>query len=160
LRIHRVTRLYLLRHRTAGASLLLAALLGQPGCHDNNTNVIAPTPAPPVVDTLTGTLTPFSARIHGFVVLNAGLVTATLTDFVEPDPDPDPDNPTVVGLDIGTLVGTTCQVVVSRTDVVVGQAVSGAATAAGNLCVRIFDSSNTGLPSTSGLAYTITVNHF
>lgn len=159
---HRVTnycatKLRLIRPRTAGASLLLAALLCQPGCEDDTT-IIAPTPPTNVVDTFSGTLTPYSARIHGFGVMNPGSVSAILTELSEPDPDPDPDALTVVGVDIGTLIGSTCQVVVSRVDVTKNQSVTGAATSAGALCVRIYDVSAAGL--SMPVNYTLTLSHY
>ncbi len=147
-----------MRPRTTGASLLLAALLCPAGCDDNNTTIVAPTPPTNVVDQFSGTLTPFSARIHGFGVMNPGSVSAILTDLAEPDPDPDPDAATVVGVDIGTLIGSTCQVVVSRVDVTKTQSVTGTATTAGALCVRIYDVSASGLPMP--LTYTLTLSHF
>jgi hypothetical protein len=138
--------------------LLLAATLMSAGCDDDNTTIIPPTPPPQITEEFTGTLTPNSVRIHDVRVSNAGAVTAILTDIAEPDPDPDPDNPVVVGLDIGTLVGPICQVVVSRVNTTEGQANTATATTAGSICIRIYDVSPSGLPGP--LDYTITVTHF
>jgi hypothetical protein len=63
-----------------------------------------------------------------------------------------------VGVDIGTYVGSTCQVVVSNVTVIKSQSVTGTATAAGPLCVRIYDVSATGLSASVG--YTLTLSHF
>jgi hypothetical protein len=156
---NRVQTLFHMRHGTTRALLLLAALAGGvAGCDDDNTVTVAPTPPVNVVDTFSGTLTPYSVRIHGFAVAGPGTVSAILTEFVEPDPDPDPDTPTLVGVDIGTLVGTTCQVVVSKINMTKGQSVTGASTTAGALCVRIYDVSDAGLPMP--LSYTLTLSHF
>lgn len=157
---YRFTNYSSMRHLNR-TSLFVAALTGvlcTPACDDNNTTVIAPTPPPSITETISGNLTPFSARIHFFQVQNPGPVTASLTALAEPDPDPDPDNLTRVGLDIGTGVGTACQVVVSRTDVFQTQGVAGSATAAGTLCVRIYDVGDTGLPAK--VDYTITITHY
>ena len=155
---HRLETYRLLRPSTPGC-LLLAAVLGTAGCDNNNNNgIIAPTPPPSITESVSGNLTPFSARIHYFPIVNAGAVTASLTELIEPNPDPSPDNPTVVGLDIGTAVGTACQVVVSRTDVFKTQGVAAQATAPGTLCIRIYDVSSTGLPAS--VDYTVTVTHF
>lgn len=145
-------------HSTTRAALALTGLLCSAGCGDDDVTVIAPTPPVPVTDTVSGTITPFSARIHPFGVQNPGAVSAILTELAEPDPDPDPDKATTLGLDIGTLIGSACQVVVSRTDVAKGQSIVATATAAGNLCVRVFDPTDTGLPMP--LAYTIAFTHF
>ena len=138
--------------------LLLAATFVSAGCDDDNTTIIPPTPPPQVNEEFSGTLTPNSVRIHEVRVSNAGAVTAVLTDITEPDPDPDPDNPVVVGLDIGPRVGPIWQVVVSRVNMTEGQANTATATTAGNICIRIYDVSPSGLPG--AVDYVITVRHF
>jgi hypothetical protein len=145
------------RPRICAAFLLLATLV-LAGCDDNNTTIVPPTPPASITETFTGNLGPNSVRIHNLIVLNPGNVTATLTEIAEPDPDPDPDNAVIVGVDIGTLVGPFCQVVVSRVTMSRGQALTATATQAGTLCVRIYDVSAMGLPS--AVDYTLTVTHF
>jgi hypothetical protein len=140
------------RPTTLRAVLLVTAILAA-GCGDDDPLPTEPTPPQQVTETIEGTLTPFSARNHGFQVLNPGIVTATLTAIEQPNPEP-----TTVGLDIGTMIGNTCQVVVSNNRVTQALAVTATATAAGTLCVRIYDTYDAGLPSP--VQYTITVVHF
>lgn len=136
---------------TAAFALLFASLLASAGCgDDDNNNPIDPTPPTQVTETVNGTLTPFSARVHQFQTQAPGTVSATLTEITPSD--------TVVGLDLGTWTGTACQVNVARPSTTTGGAVIGTATTVATLCVRIYDVSDTGLPAT--VPYTITVTHF
>ncbi len=50
-----------------------------------------------------------------------------------------PDNTVTVGLSLGTWNGESCQTVIARDSTVVGNSIVGAASAAGNFCVRVYD---------------------
>ena len=98
---------------------------------------------------------PFSASIHEFSVPTPqDTSSATLTDIDRPDP-----NAATVGrlrprhLDRRALPGRR-----RATQHQSSAAVTGTATAAGSLCVRIYDVSDTGLPAP--VNYTLTVTHF
>lgn len=150
-------RSYCVKRPTLGAlvmSVTLAGTLSVAGCGNDDPPATTPTPVSPVTEAVSGTLTPFSARIHGIQVQNAGTISATLTSLTQLQPDVN----TVVGLDIGTLIGSTCQVVVSRTDVTVNVSVTGTATAAGSICIRVYDITQTGL--TAPVDYAVTVVHY
>jgi len=93
---------------------------------------------PPTVrsDTFSGVLTKNSAFTHPFVVGDAGDVSVfliTSTDAAHPD--------VVVplGVSLGTWNGSSCAIVIANDNVSQGSSISGRATAAGNLCVRVYD---------------------
>ena len=138
-------------HRSIIASvLLLGAVLASAGCGDDDTPPTTPTPPPQVSITFDGTLTPFSARIHDFPIQNPGTVDATLTTLTPAD--------AVVGIDLGTWNGVSCQITVARASASQGDAVAATATTVARLCVRLWDPSETGLAAP--VPYTITVRHF
>jgi hypothetical protein len=149
---------------TLGAFLLTAALASA-GCDDDNVTVPTPTPPTTISETLTGNLTPNSVRIHALQVQAPGNITASYTALVQPSTAVDADGDgaldiqtdLTLGLDIGTLVGANCQVVVSRVNVGLNSAVSATATAAGSICVRVYDSSASGL--SGPVDYTVAVIH-
>jgi hypothetical protein len=138
-------------HRWTIVSALLLAVSVSAACGDDNDDVTpAPTPPPQVTETFQGTLTPASARIHDFRVDNPGSVSATLTEITPSD--------TVVGLDLGTWTGTTCQITVARRSATQGDGVGGTATTVATLCVRIYDIGDPALGA--AVPYTLTVTHF
>jgi len=93
------------------------------------------TPAPTTTDTFQGTLNPNGARTFSFSTQAAGAITATLTSVT-------PDSTTTVGMALGTWNGTACQVILANDSAVQGTVLIGASTAAGSLCVRIYDVGN------------------
>ena len=51
-----------------------------------------------------------------------------------------PDNNTIpIGLSLGTWNGATCSVVIASDNISPGASLTGRATSAGNLCVRVYD---------------------
>jgi hypothetical protein len=141
-------------YRSTTLIALLATTVLTAGCGDDPPPLVAPTPPVSISEEFTGTLTPFSARIHAFVAVTAGQVSATLTEIDQPDPNA----ATVVGLDLGTWTGVFCQVTIARPSTIQGGVVNGTATTAGSLCVRIYDVSDTGLPA--AVNYKLSVTHF
>jgi hypothetical protein len=136
-------------------SLCCSLTLVAAGCGSDDPVGPGPTPISPVSETIAGELTPFSVRIHTVAVQNAGAVTITLTEIAPNDLN----DPTRVGVDLGTAVNpTTCQVVVSSTSITQAGSVTGTATSAGTICVRIYDPTAQGLPGP--VTYTMTVTHF
>jgi len=156
----------LIRRSTTLGAFLLTAALSSAGCGDDSVPVPTPIPANPITESIVGNLTPNSVRIHGLQVQSPGAITATYVSLAQPstatdadgDGVPDPQTDLTLGLDIGTLIGATCQVVVSRVNVGLNQAVSGVATSTGSICVRVYDSSTTGMPGP--VDYTVVVTHF
>ena len=136
--------------KTRFAFLLIAAVAAA-ACGNNKTVPTTPSaPAQSIVETFSGTLTPFSARTHVFTTNNAGDVIVQLTAL-------DPADATV-GLSVGTSNTSACQTGVSTEAATLNYALSGVSKAAGTLCVHIYDPSDTGLPAP--VNYTIQVTHF
>ena len=129
---------------------LLAAALLTGGCGDDDIPTTNPTPPTQLTDTFEDTLTPFSARVHVFVVQAPGTVNVTLTAITPED--------TVVGLDLGTWNGVSCQITIARPATSQGGALAGTATTVAQLCVRVYDVNPMGLPAAT--PYVVTVNHF
>ncbi len=136
--------------KTRIALLLVTALMAA-ACGSNDTAITPSQPPNSVVETFSGTLTPFSARTHVFSANNAGDVVVQLTAL-------DPSD-TTVGLSLGTSNTFACQSSsVSTEKATLNQSLSGVTTAAGTLCVHIYDPSDDGLPGP--VTYTLQVTHF
>jgi len=125
--------------RLFGRVLLLVAVAGL-GAACGQKDPFLPTgpTTPPTVqtETFSGTLTKNSAYTHPFVVGDAGDVSVFLirsTDAAQPD------NTVSLGVSLGTWNGTSCAIVIANDNVSQGSSISGRATAAGNLCVRVYD---------------------
>jgi len=132
---------------------MLTAVLALATACDSDTPV-APIVTPPtyVTDTFPldnpGTLTVNGAITHDFSVKTGGDVQAVLTSF-------GPDSTTNVGLGLGTWNGTACQLIIANDNARQGTILSGRATDAGGLCVRIYDVGK----MTEPLQYRISVTH-
>ena len=133
-------------------TLLLTAALAAAACgSDNKTPTTPATPAQSIVETFSGTLTPFSARTHVFSSNNAGDVIVQVTALDPAD--------SVVGLSVGTSNTFACQSGVSTEEASLSKpSLSGVTRAAGTLCVHIYDPSDAGLPGP--VTYTLQVTHF
>jgi hypothetical protein len=130
---------------------LFMAALAATACGNNNTTPTTPAqPAQAIVETFSGTLTPFSARTHVFSSNNAGSVIAQVTALDPPD--------TVVGLSLGSSNSFSCQTSLSTEQATLNSSLSGVTSAAGTLCVHIYDPSDTGLAGP--VNYTLQVTHF
>jgi len=127
---------------------LLAAAVFATGCGDD---AVDPTPAPTpvaITETFDGTLTVNGAITHPFGVQQTGAVVAALTALEPSD--------AVIGLSIGTWNGVTCAVVLANDNATTAASVTGAATATGNYCARVYDVGKL----TRAIAYQVTVTHF
>ena len=130
------------------AVLALAAALTAAACgNDSITTPTTPT-TPTVTDTFNGTLTPNGGLTHTFITARSGSITATLTSL-------GPDSGLTVGLLLGTWNGNACGVQLAKDNAVQGSFINGAASAAGSLCVRIYDVGQL----TGPVDYQITVLH-
>jgi hypothetical protein len=120
-------------------------------CSDSTSST--PTTATPttIQDTFSGTLNQNGAATNQFTTLQSGTVTATLSSLVAPDSSSPPN----VGLALGTWNGNSCTAVLSKDSANVSSSITGNVSAAGVLCVRIYDVGNI----TTSVDYTINVNH-
>ena len=136
-------------HRLIPRFLVLAAVVVLASCGDDEINTpTAPTPPVPITETFSGSVTRNGAVTHSFTTQASGTVTATLTALAA-------DEGTKVGLALGTFNGVACQLVITKDDAVSGTVVTGAVSALGSLCVRIYDTG--GLTQTAD--YEIQVAH-
>jgi hypothetical protein len=131
-------------------SLLAVVLLA--ACNNSSTSTpAAPSTPPPstVTESFSGVLPPQGSATYFFTVANTGSVTATLTTL-------SPDSTLVVGISLGIWNGTSCRLIIANDQATQGTFISGNLSAAGNLCVRIYDSrSNVAAPET----FQLTANH-
>lgn len=135
--------------RAALAGVFCAATLSAVGCGDDDpTTPTSPTTPVIVNETFAGTITRNGAATHSFSAQASGTVTATLTALAA-------DEGTKVGLALGTFNGSACQLVITKDDAVQSTTVTGAVSALGNLCVRIYDVGD----FTQNVDYEILVSH-
>jgi hypothetical protein len=128
--------------------LAVILALGAAACGDDTTTTPTTTTPVTVTDTFAGTLTPSGGASYSFTTAQSGQVTATLTTLA-------PDSALIVGFSLGTWNGNSCQLVITKDQATQSSYVIGAASAAGSLCVRIYDVGNVIDPAT----YVIQVNH-
>ncbi len=118
----------------------LVAVLALAACGDDFETPTAPTEPTIVTETFSGTVTPRGAQAHSFSTQASGAVTATLK-FLVPDP-------TVrMGFALGTWNGSSCTLVIAKTDAVEATVIIGAVSALGSLCVYIHDVGNLTAPA-------------
>ena len=129
-------------------ALLVVAVVGTAAACDDNNNFSTPTgpTTPPTVltETFSGTLVKNAAFTHPFTVNDAGDVSVFLLQSADPA---HPDNNAIpIGVSLGTWNGVSCAVVIAsdsimpvNTDNPSQGRLTGRATAAGNLCVRVYD---------------------
>lgn len=130
---------------TLGVSVSLAAFTAACGgdLTDLETN-----PSITVTETFQSTLNPGGGTTHVFVVSGQGTIQATLTALGD-------DNTRVVGLALGNWNTNACQLAVANDNAFVSQALVATVSAAGNICVRVYDSK--GVPDAT--SYTLEVVH-
>ena len=116
------------------ALLLVCASLPVGACGGDAPVPTSPTPGGPtsVTETFAGELNRNGARTHTFLAQASGTITATL-DTLEPD------TTAAIGLSLGTWNGSACQIVIANDNAAKNAVVVGAASTAGNLCVRVYD---------------------
>ena len=116
--------------------LALVASLVMASCGDDEPQTpTTPTPPTIITETFSGTLTRNGGATHPFANGASGTVTATLTLLMA-------DEGTKVGLALGTFNGSACQLVITKDDALQGTTVTGAVSALGTLCVRVYDTGN------------------
>jgi hypothetical protein len=118
--------------------LTAVAALGSACGSSSSSTPTTPSTLPTVLtETFSGTLSRNAAYTHTFSVIDAGDVSVFLTQSVDPA---NPDNNAIpVGVSLGTWNGTSCAIVIANDSISPGASITGRATAAGNLCVRVYD---------------------
>jgi hypothetical protein len=129
------------------ALLLVAALLAAGGCSNNALTTATTTPCP-CTDTFSGTLSQSGAFTHTFTITQLGSLTATITSL-------SPNTAQILGLQLGVWNGTSCTAASSIDTATTGSAITLNASAAGVLCVRLYD---TGF-ITAPVLYVLSVVH-
>ena len=151
--------------RLFGRALLLVAVTAVASACDDRRNNFNPTgpSIPPTVqtETFSGTLFKNAAYTHPFAVTDAGDVMVFLLQSVDPA---HPDNNAIpIGVSLGTWNGVSCAIVIASDSVMPVNndnpsqgRLTGRATAAGNLCVRVYD-----VGFVPGAAnYELLINHY
>ncbi len=144
------------RFRNPKFLLLGLAIVMMTACSDNTLSQLAAasaTAAAPQTDTFTGTLSQNGAFTHVFTITTLGAVTVTITSLA-------PNASQLVGLSLGVWTGTACSTSPatggSSSDVATaGSSITLNATAAGNLCARLYDVGFV----TSPVLYTMQITH-
>ena len=146
-----------MRRLLARALMLILVAGTASACSNNNSTPTTPTsPTFPTVltETFDGALTQNAAYTHPFSVGAAGSVSVFLISSV------DASNPTnnqiPLGVSLGTWNGASCAIVIANDNVSPGSSITGTATAAGNLCVRVYD---VGFVPSSSDNYELLVDH-
>jgi len=126
------------RFRRALLLVAIAAVAAACGSSNNSSLPTTPTTLPTVLtETFSGVLNKNSAYTHPFVVTDSGDVSVFLTASADPG---NPDNNAIpLGVSLGTWNGVSCAVVIANDNITPGSSITGRATAAGNLCVRVYD---------------------
>jgi hypothetical protein len=118
-------------YRVSCRALLLAVAFVATGACNNNT-ITPPTPSSPVTDTYSGTLTKNGAFTHAFSILSLGSITASIVSL-------SPNSAQIVGLQLGVWNGTSCTAASSTDTATTGSSITLTASAAGVVCVRLYD---------------------
>lgn len=125
-----------MRRVTGGLIVALGLTVAVAGCDPNiTTPTPTPTSNPVITESFSGTIGPGGAATFSFSTAASGFLTATLKSLT-------PDSTIEIGLALGTFNGVTCQLTITNDKALVGQAVSGSASGAGGICVRIYDANN------------------
>src|SRR5687767_8095604 len=127
--------------------LLTATMLA--GCGDDDPVDIPSQPTPvAVTETFNGTLTVNGAQTHSFPVDRPGSVSAQVKTLS--------DQAATLGISLGTYNGSSCAIMISKTDAVLNSTVVGTATTAGQFCVWLNDVGRL----TAGVDYSVDVTHY
>ena len=141
--------------RLIPAILLLAVMGTAAGCNDNNvttptTTTTTTTTTATTTETFTGTLNMNGAASFPFTAAAAGTITATLTTVA-------PDATVPIGLSLGSLTGTSCQISIANDAATQSAIVTGTVTAAASLCARVYDTGK--VTAAQPVSFTVTIVH-
>ena len=131
-------------------SFMQLAAMTLAGCSSDDDLPETPTQPTPVqvTESFSETLNVNGARTHRFNVDRAGTVAAQLKALS--------DQTATIGVSLGTFNGSSCAILISKTDAVLNSTVTGTAQSTGQFCVWVNDVGRL----TSGVAYTIDVTHY
>jgi hypothetical protein len=118
--------------RFSGRALLLTMATLALGACNNTPIVTTPTPSTPVTDLYSGTLSKNGAFTHAFSISSLGSITTTIVSLA-------PDSTQIVGLQLGVWNGTSCTAASSTDTATTGSSITLTASAAGIVCVRLYD---------------------
>jgi hypothetical protein len=115
------------------AVVMMAALVSS-ACSGNNTPTAPTLPdVATTTETFAGSININGAATHTFFTTGIGNVSATLTGL-------EPAEIGTIGLSMGTWNGVSCAIVIASDKAVVTHVVTGVvSTAAGSLCIRVYD---------------------
>jgi hypothetical protein len=139
---------------TLRAVLLAVAVLTAGACsNDTLSSLTTPTTPTTFTDTFTGTLSKNGAFTHSFTTASLGPITATIVSL-------SPTASQIVGMSLGVWTGTACSTSpatggASSDVATTGSSITLNATAAGSLCVRLYDVGFISDP----VLYTLQVSH-
>ena len=120
-------------YRYRSRALLLAVAILAMGACSNSALTTATTTAPcPCTDTFSNTLSVNGAFTHTFTITNLGSVTAAIVSL-------GPNSAQILGFGLGVWNGTSCTVASSSDIATTGSTITLNASAAGTLCVRLYD---------------------
>jgi hypothetical protein len=136
-------------------AVLAAATVGAMSACSNDTLSSLTTPTTPTTftDTFTGTLSKNGAFTHSFTTATLGGITATIVSL-------QPTSTQIVGMSLGVWTGAVCSTSpqtggASSDTATTGSSITLNATAAGSLCVRLYDVGFIDQP----VLYTLQVTH-
>jgi len=142
-------------YRLSSRAILLAVAVLATGACSNDTLSSLTTPTTPTIftDTFTGTLSKNGAFTHSFTTASLGAVSASIVSL-------QPTSTQIVGLSLGVWNGSACSTSPatggSSSDIATtGSSITLNATAAGSLCVRLYDVGFINDP----VLYTLQVTH-
>jgi hypothetical protein len=141
------------RHIVRGV-LIAGAVVAMSACsNDTLSSLTTPSTPQSFTDTFVGTLSKNGAFTHSFTTASLGGVTATIVNL-------QPTSTQIVGMSLGVWTGVVCstspQTGGASSDVATtGSAITLNATAAGSLCVRLYDVGFIDQP----VIYTLQVTH-
>ena len=124
--------------RIVRALLTTAAIVTMGACsNDTLSSLTTPTTPTTFTDTFTGTLSKNGAFTHSFTTATLGGITATIVAL-------QPNSAQIVGMSLGVWTGSVCSTSpqtggASSDTATTGSSITLNATAAGSLCVRLYD---------------------
>ena len=117
--------------------LLLSVAIVVMGACSNNALTTTPTTSPcPCTDSFSGTLSTNGAFSHTFTITTLGSVTASIVSLSPTRLD---GSAQLLGFGLGVWNGSSCTVASSSDTATAGSTITLNASAAGTLCVRVYD---------------------
>ena len=115
-----------------GVALLAVVALATGACNNNPIIPTTPMTGTPVTDSFSGTLSKNGAFTHAFSISSLGSITAAIVALA-------PNTAQIVGLQLGVWNGTSCTASSSTDVATTGSSITLTASAAGVVCVRLYD---------------------